>query len=146
MNYSSEYLAGIFDGEGCVTFYKQSSCKEAYSLVVQVKMTDKRIPGILQTRFGGKVTVQFPKGNKQTAYCWRLCSGEAAKFLQEMKPFLIVKAEQAEIGIRFQERRKPAGYRRIPEVKLLDSIDKELLKMLNKRGKIDRLPVREEVV
>ena len=74
------YLAGIFDGEGCI--YKHPSGKTYLNMTNTSKETCER----LRKRFGGSV-VQHPPG------CWRwVATGKAAyKMAIATLPFLTIK-------------------------------------------------------
>lgn len=103
---SSEYAAGIIDGEGCIQLAKCGDLRPGYiRLIVAVKMTDKMVPEALLQAFGGKIYLDRSKkkGHRLT-YSWRITGKEAANFLQHTLNFLITKRKQAELALIFQSK------------------------------------------
>src|SRR3990167_2007741 len=89
MTISLEYLAGFFDGEGCVNISKN------HQLTVTAAQNDTEVLEILKAHFGGSVTVVNRCGR------WTLW-GEAMKpMLLAILPFLIVKKAQVQVAIAF---------------------------------------------
>src|SRR5687767_13727246 len=64
--------------------------------------------------FSGSVWQTKPSGNDQTRqidYHWRAFSATAAAALEVMRPYLVVKAEAADIGLTFwRECSRPVGW------------------------------------
>jgi hypothetical protein len=86
------YIAGLFDGEGCITR------ANSYP-IVQIGMTDRDVIEYLAT-LGGTIRVEQPPGNRKPLYRWRVMAGrEVAEFLAAIFPFLRVKRQQAEDAI-----------------------------------------------
>lgn len=82
------YIAGLFDGEGCIT-------RANGRTIVQVGMTDREVIEYLGS-LGGTVRIEHPPGNRQTLYRWRLLARlEVLEFLAALRPFLRVKAREA---------------------------------------------------
>ena len=111
------YLAGIIDGEGTIVIAKGKIRKgrknHLYSLRLQVGNSERRLIDWLQENFGGSVHIlRKKKGKKRPAWQWVLGSQDTYKLLKEMKYYLVIKEEQADIGIKFYERtlsHKPGG-------------------------------------
>lgn len=103
MNISLEYLAGFFDGEGCVAVYR---IKTAYILRVQI--TQNRSPdteaifNYLVSQFGGSYGNLTPSSYKDKLG-YRLSSDKACVLLKSLMPFLILKREQAEMAVKWHE-------------------------------------------
>lgn len=94
------YAAGIFDGEGMVTVRG----KPCYSLAVEICNTDKRLIDWLHDRWGGSIRTQtFANPKHRTRYEWKTSDRHAASFLRGVLPYLIVKREQAEVGVAYRE-------------------------------------------
>lgn len=108
------YLAGLIDGEGCI-YIGRSYAKAIVSrttgsrqyLFLSVSVTSTTLPLMLwlKKNFGGSYRSKRPQqDNWRECYGWRLMSRQAAEMLRRTLPYLIVKKEQAEIALEFQER------------------------------------------
>jgi hypothetical protein len=101
------YLAGFFDGEGCVYILRgyRSNGNPFYSLEISLTSSDIKPLQEAQALFGGKIsTAKGVKASNKDIFRLRLRSNQAASALRAMLPFLIVKAERAEIALEFQEK------------------------------------------
>lgn len=101
-NLDLAWLAGFFDGEGCV-FIDRPDRKHRQTLRVQVTNT---IPSSLlgfESRWGGKLRTRSNGERRKPIWIWAAYAGDAQRCLIDLLPYLRVKAAQAEIGIRFQE-------------------------------------------
>lgn len=94
LDLDTAYLAGFFDGEGCV------SCTIYGSLSVSVGQHANSSAVLLrfQRRFGGNIAY---KQTRNMAY-WNISGSSAARFLEAVLPFLVVKRKQSELAIKFQ--------------------------------------------
>ena len=94
------YVAGLFDGEGCISIAKCKprwpGCSPYYRLVVAVNMANEYIPRLLKSHFGGWVN-RSPKGKEhwRQEWQWHLGSKEAVAFLEAIMPYLKLKIEEA---------------------------------------------------
>lgn len=91
------YIAGLFDGEGCVTLHGSRS--------LSVKMSNSHLPVLERVRavFGGGIGVRPPlKPEHLPVYIWTTVR-EAPFFLYTIRPYLIVKADQADIALDYHE-------------------------------------------
>jgi hypothetical protein len=99
------YIAGFFDGEGCVSILKNQGKENRtprYILTAVITQKDKRSLDELQdlTDIG---SVYF--GNKITGiYAWTMCNSHARDFLSVILPYLKYKKDQAVLGIEFFEK------------------------------------------
>lgn len=102
---SSEYIAGFFDGEGCVTIMFSGKTRQA-QLRITITNTDKNVLDEIQKEVGGRV---YPVRGKTIPTHWKqgyhldLSTDTAYKLLKRIEPFVIVKRNQVQLGIRFQE-------------------------------------------
>ncbi|MBA7663937.1 hypothetical protein ES703_71985 [subsurface metagenome] len=97
------YIAGLFDGEGSIFISRDSrSYNNPGSLVVSLGMTAREPLDLLSRIFGGRTKThkRYPPHN--TLYDWRLGSKKAEVFLRIVKPYLIVKKEEANLALSFQ--------------------------------------------
>lgn len=109
------YIAGLFDGEGCVRvdeFHIAASATRPkpyrrQQLKVFLGMTHFPTIRALYDQFGGTfardASAHDKNPNHARRYMWGQSSGHAAKFLRQILPFLICKKEQAELAIQFQQ-------------------------------------------
>lgn len=86
------YLAGLLDGEGCITL--NNKCWR-----VQIAMTDECLIRWLG-EIGGTVRERSVTGRRRPCWRWLLMrQAEVAEFLSAMLPHLRVKREQAAIAL-----------------------------------------------
>jgi len=132
------YCAGLIDGEGCISIGKRYGIKHNnrgnnqfekgkkirkdtwnpnYSLFVIVVQKDRKITDWLHGNFGG--SLDYAKGSgfstQKKYHRWVLRSNQAFKLLKGIKPYLILKKEQALIGIELQKQLNLRKTREIPE-------------------------------
>ena len=91
------YLAGLFDGEGCVHLTTKD---RLLVLVVSISNTNKELMDKLRTEIGGRVYEQ-PRSSAahRPGYNWRVTGSKAVRFLKSMSGHLIVKREVTELAI-----------------------------------------------
>ena len=94
----SAYLAGLFDGEGCVGYYKRQGNRNKYSYVsvVMIAQSDLRLMLWLESKIGfGTVTSRA--GKKHFEYHWSTNKRQHVKeFLEVIQPYLILKKDQVD--------------------------------------------------
>lgn len=91
------YLAGIFDGEGCI--YANHNKKGNTVMSIHLVNTNKPLIYWLQREFGGNVYFEKGKEKVRNKWAWRVKSKQIIKILSLMLPYLICKKEQAKLGI-----------------------------------------------
>lgn len=118
------YIAGFFDGEGCVRIKKANQGGNSYYLIAHITNTNPVILKKVQDLFGGNTRVQ-ENGRNKPIYNWYITSSEANDFLKTLQPFLIEKKSQAELGIKFHENKekmtpkeKEKSYQKMRDMKL----------------------------
>lgn len=101
-----EYLAGFFDGEGCVSIIKNNRNgrrSPTYVLVVAVSGTNPVPLRAFLDRFGGGLySKKVYRKNHTASFMWIVQARPALAFLAEIEPLLVVKRQDASIGIEFQ--------------------------------------------
>ena len=121
------YLAGFFDGEGCIGYYNANPDPEGtpyYHVSVNIVNTDPRPINWIRELlgFGRAKAVNFADNKRRTAYQWQISKrSEVKTFLDIVRSHLIVKAEQADILLALFELEK--GY-----IKKPGSVSAEVLK------------------
>ena len=146
---SLEYLAGFFDGEGCITL---CDGKRKYNLKCICGNTVKESVELFQERFGGKVYLQdrpFNKPNWKVLWKWVVTDSLADAFIREILPYLRIKRAVAELALEFRAiPLKPKGnfksgdYRLIVKAEIQSKRDTVVnrLRSLNFRGRFLRQP------
>lgn len=97
-NVSIGYFAGVFDAEGTVHIRKD------YTLHVKITMSNFEILKLFKVNFGGNISEQKKeKDYYQKRWVWYVLSHEASSFLKKICRYMIVKREEAEMAIKYQE-------------------------------------------
>lgn len=145
------YAAGVFDGEGTVgirLLHKKGQVEKKYhSVTVAITSTDTALTDWLQCHFGGRVNRNHKENadrNYKEAWKWALLSRHAAAFLEAVRPYLILKAQQARIALALRD--EMGEGRRVaitPELFAKREALRLELKARNRRG---RPPVDKESV
>lgn len=117
------YIAGFFDGEGCVRIKRANQGGNSYYVTATITNSNKEILEYIKDIFGGKVRKAEKKANK-TIYHYELSSSEAVDMLKILIGFLREKRTQAELAIKFHENKSKLN----PLEKLADHDFMRLLK------------------
>ena len=108
------YIAGLFDGEGCITIHKGSRIypnqfgygkNVRYTLNCIISNTDKTVLEKFKEKTGLGIVYtrkDTAKGRRQS-YQWILASNQAEQFLIALLPYLQIKKAQAIVALQFQE-------------------------------------------
>src|SRR5260370_40314259 len=94
----SAYAAGFLDGEGYIAVLHGRGA--SYHLEVTASQKTATPLEWLRDRWGGSVRLRLV--NTNPIFCWTLYANRALAFLEDVRPWLIVKAEQADIAIAYQ--------------------------------------------
>lgn len=107
------YMAGVVDSDGCISIGKmkgrynkvQRNVNPRYVLALIVTNTDENLMNWLVKKFEGRMKSRKKvKSNHKTTWNWTLDHGKALHVLRLIKPYLIVKKEQAKTGIELIEK------------------------------------------
>ena len=116
------YLAGIVDGEGCVTVtYGTKAGHERIRLTIS--NTDRNLIDWLTSRVGGHISKTQSRGNRKPAYQWEVYGSVAFDLLTLLLPHLKLKKRQAELCLQFHADKSKRAW-----------VTKQIRRM-NKRGK-----------
>jgi hypothetical protein len=96
------YLAGFFDGEGSISIIKT---KAGHSLVLSVSQLNPEPLVLFQRHFGGSLHRQPDRRGNRAMIVWTTAARRALLALVELRPLLLVKADEADLGIEFQGER-----------------------------------------
>lgn len=135
----SAYLAGILDGEGAVMLVSRRNSAGAHLMVYVCNTHLGVLEWVAATTGMGRIC-KVDRSKHATAkdcYHWRVSGDTAESLLRKLLPFLIIKKDRAEIGVRFQERLKvPAlAFDKAWQLEWMSE-----MKLLNKRGRPDTTP------
>ena len=103
----ASYIAGLFDGEGCVSYYKtkqkRKGKKKAYNywlIRCEMSLTDQHVMEWVHETLGfGTLTKRLPIKSwvgKQTQWRWRCGYRDALAFAKLMWPYAQVKLHKIE--------------------------------------------------
>ena len=114
-NISIEYLAGFFDGEGCIGVYPSKNKKgyKTYNLVLTVGQIEPIVIRKLHGKYGGSLRFDERSKkikNRQDAWYWHISGRKAERFLRDVFPYLIVKRSQAELALAYMGERIKVGH------------------------------------
>ena len=129
------YLAGFFDGEGSIFIDK------LYGMSCVITSTTKWALESFRFGFGGNITENKKIYNvsQHTTYQWKVKSTKAKIFLQAILPYLKLKKPEAEIAIKFQNRKELKHYtvrNRVPKKEqILREADRILLQKMKEQVK-----------
>jgi len=91
---SPQEVALFLDGEGDVGVNNSSG-----ALMVTVRNTNLLVLRLIQPLYGGSLDESPPQPPRKVIYTWKVASRDARRFLEAIYPHLVIKANQAWIGI-----------------------------------------------
>lgn len=136
------YLAGIIDGEGCITIYNRIlRGKRNIVPIVQVTNCNTNLLEWIKnkTEVGKiyKVVRTKQPSNWKDLYYWDIRNGKNIEFLlKQLLPYLIIKKEHAIKMIEFLELRKIRRKRCRASITKEEFGYKKIFTILNKKGKV----------
>ena len=94
------YLAGLIDGEGCISIRKTfQNGKDQFKPMVEVGMTDIEPVRLLQKTFGGSYWPEVVRDMKLPVTKWRVTGTHVIPVLEPLLPYLRAKKKQAEVAL-----------------------------------------------
>lgn len=94
------YVAGLFDGEGCVRVNKlRRSYGEYFNIEVSIANSFLPILEEIKKEFGGRINKH--SGTNFPVYKWSASGSEALKFFSEITPYSKIKHEQLIVANEF---------------------------------------------
>ena len=133
------YLAGIIDGEGCITIKVQKKPRQnrlTYEVQIMVANTNLKLMDWLKERFDGNYyTINKKSQRHKTGYLWHFHKN-IKEVLEGVLPYLVFKTEQAEIALKLLELKSKNFYSR--DLSIVNDYEdlKQKIHVLNKRGKV----------
>lgn len=98
---TDKYIAGLFDGEGCVSI-RYNKKRRCYWLGVSISNNYLPVLIDIQRKYKGTVITHTRYGNNRQGYSWIIGAKSVLVFLNSVLPHLRIKREEVEIGLRFQ--------------------------------------------
>jgi hypothetical protein len=104
------YLAGVMDSDGCISISKAIKTSRLsnrmvnprYVLRITITNTSMDLMDWLSENFGGgRVSKQRVKAIHKPTFDWLYDNGKAIYILELVRPYLVVKRRQADLGIEF---------------------------------------------
>ena len=136
------YLAGLIDGEGCITMYakKDKKAVNGYSFAPMIRIASKDWWFLEEVRkiFGGSLEHGGKSAfNRNQIYDLRFSSNECRAILPEIIPFLILKKQEATVlkdALDITKHHRESGYDKskvMPLVAELKRLKKERTLFIN---------------
>lgn len=121
------YAAGLFDGEGCISCNR----RKKPTLVVTVTNTDKRVPEYFANRWNGSIISEINQ-NYKPMYRWKIYGKNARPFLEDMKPYCIVKSDLITLALQFIDTIYHLKDKGVPRkrIQIITAINKQLHPLL----------------
>lgn len=96
------YIAGLFDGEGCITTYMSSPGSNRPRLSISLAGCFKDTLDWIETIFGGTVRANKNGSTNKIVYVWKPGTiPEKLVFLDAVAPFLREKRSQADLALAY---------------------------------------------
>lgn len=99
------YVAGLFDGEGCVNVTevkpKKGRHSPSFQTLAQISNNDREVLNWVQSLFGGTITSNNVRRQRVT-FTWRVYHKRAKEFLEIIFPYLRIKEQQAQLLIELE--------------------------------------------
>lgn len=100
------WLAGVFDGEGCLFFPVERPNRNVRMMVYNTHLPLlERIEKLTAT---GRITTKEYENHWKTSYVWQINGVNAIAVLKQILPWLIVKKEKALVAIQSAEEKESA--------------------------------------
>ncbi len=117
------WAAGFVDGEGNINIQRYSSTRgrrhrPCYNLLLQVDQTSPDPLEKLKGLWGGRISKKKPQNPRWAPqWHWWVSGKDAAQALAELRPYLLVKRDQADIALEFAQlkRQRPSQLSKLEE-------------------------------
>lgn len=133
------YIAGLFDGEGSVGIYTNG---QGHGRTLRVQITQTVTPqstalfAATKARWGGSLC-SYNKALRRPAWNWQVSAKTGYVFLRDIRPWLVLKADQADVVLAWWPKRatplRDSRGRRLPalpETRAADQAAQRLLRDL----------------
>lgn len=129
------YIAGIIDGEGCISLTKNHNSTK---MAVSVNMVDKKAINFIRKYYGGKIYFcnRENEGNRRNSWRWERCHNSAALFIKDILPYLTVKKKHANALLKCDWSIKLTRWDGYAAERKRRALAKIKINSFNRRGKI----------
>lgn len=138
---SRQYIAGYFDGEGCVSITRDNRNRSnSFNIYISLGSTVIEPLLLLKEIYSGSIKEYKNKGGvkRKTIWYWVITSKLAEIFLEDIKDYLIIKRPQAELALELRKlipkRSSRHPKEEIEEMTRRKLVFKEKMHQLNYRG------------
>ena len=114
-----KYLAGVFDGEGCISLTIWNSEHPKLSLRVQMVMHTPLLVALFQARFGGSLTTTEKEDGK-IRYTWTITGKNSKEALEVFSVLCQYKNREADLALEMIETITSGG--RVPDWEIRQEI------------------------
>ena len=133
------YIAGLFDGEGCIRIGRCKKISErtpSYSLNCSLSIGNQYLPELLRMYFGGGIRERNLPPPRKKQWDWQIHGENAIAFLKDIYSYMVLKKNQADVAFRFQasirDRKNANRYRLTDKEKIVREAEYILLRNLKK--------------
>lgn len=146
MELSVQYIAGFFDGEGCISIFytnvrprKSNPEKMIRGIKMSILIANTVVTPLeaLQAKYGGYIHLsnRRKKSHHKSVYSWRLSNKpDQERFLSDIYPYSVIKSEQIQIALTYLTTNSSTGRRTSQEDWEIRIRCLERMASLNKRG------------
>jgi hypothetical protein len=131
------YVAGLLDGEGCLTVSRRlRRSKRSFQPTVVIQMAHEDLILELQSQYGGTLARKQQKSHWAVQWSWTLGGEKSIRaLLEEVLPFLVVKRRQAEILLEYFGARSQMGLTRHRTEEERDQLEEMCVKIQHENRK-----------
>ncbi len=99
LNVNIAWVAGFFDGEGCVSITRRQRSANfvEHFMAVQIAQKDPRPIRLIHDEFGGCLTIA--RRGKSSFFYLRFHGKTAERFLKAIEPYVICKDKEVHLGL-----------------------------------------------
>ena len=134
------YMAGFFDGEGCVGINKTSRGSEMFKYRVEVQITQVDIRPLLlfKKHFGGSIMLIEKTKPYQDIHHWTVTNKKADLVLKKIYPYLIYKKKKVKLALKYIALPRLSNIPNIGQQKdkIKNKLEKQNQKIIQLRKKI----------
>ena len=134
------YIAGLFDGDGCVSFQASKGSLAPYLRINISNSCRFVLEFVVNTLHKGTVRLIYPATTKRKPmYVWACRSKEAAEVLERIFPYLIIKREQAMVGVELAWALPARRFELVAVLRALNSAGRKEVENANLSSKVPQM-------
>jgi len=141
MSTKHAYMAGLIDGEGCISIYRFPSTsrikRNTYNMILRIGNTSKDMIDWINNNYEGSIHKQKRDEGYKDSFLWSTGAKSAEKILRKTKRYMVSKKGHVKIALQFRETFRNGncrnGYNKEDEI--IREYCYQSMKILNHRGK-----------